>query len=253
MSETDDARPEPRDDDPWAPPRRRVPLDKPAARDVPPPAFGAGPPTMPAGAFPPPAPPVPAPPAPGDPGARLQGVVPPVPPAPVAPGPYGPVAGHQQPFPQPPPYPYPGGQPYGTGPHPYPGGPVPGWAPGWAGPARVPNNGLGVAGLVLGLVGVFLSPSVFLGVLFGVLAIVFGAIGRGKANTGEATNGGQALAGVILGGVALALSALVIVILVLGHMSGDDDGDDDPGANPTYDAYLAEPPSPGPFPAAASR
>ena len=62
-----------------------------------------------------------------------------------------------------------------------------------------PQNGLGTAALVLGILGMLL------GCIFSALAIIFGAIGISRANSGRATNKGAATAGLILGIVGLAL------------------------------------------------
>ncbi|MEU1310486.1 hypothetical protein ABZ419_16540 [Streptomyces cinnamoneus] len=273
MSDKDDTQPEPQHIDPWAPPvpERRVPLDKPGTAPAP---------AVPQQAHPVPlAPPfagaaagVPAQPAPG---APQPGVVPPVPLAPTGPGtpsayagaPYG--YGQPGPYPQQAPAPYgpgpgvgpvPYGQdPYGQGPYGQTGYgtgaygyPAAAYGQGWPAPVPAPNNSLGVTALVLGIVGTVLSPTVVFGVILGVLAIVFGAMGRTKAGTGEATNGGQALAGLILGGVALLATALMLVFLI----TADDDAgdlDDDPD-EAVYGAYMSAPPGPGPLlPAAARR
>lgn len=114
----------------------------------------------------------------------------PVPSGPVPSGPVpppAPAAYGQQPFGQPP---Y-GQQPFGTAP------PV------------ASNNGLGTAALVLGILAV-LTGLVVLGGALGVVAIVLGAVGRGRAKRGQATNGGAALAGIILGAFGIALTILVI-------------------------------------------
>ncbi len=270
MSDKDDAQPEPQDRDPWAPPERRVPLEKPGTGQVPPPQ--------------PPAQPVPGPaagtpqiPHQSAPGAPLPGAVPPVPLAPTGPGtpsayPGGPYGygqpgpyGQQQPQPPyghapgaaPGPYgqdPYaqsPYGQTaYGTGAYGYPAA---GYGQGWPGQVgAVPNNSLGVAALVLGIVGTVLSPSIVFGVILGVLAIVFGAMGRSKAATGEANNGGQALAGLIMGGVALlATASLLALYITLGE--SDEAGVDDDPDDAVYGAYMPEPPAPGPLVVAARR
>ncbi|PSJ27848.1 hypothetical protein B7P34_15515 [Streptosporangium nondiastaticum] len=105
----------------------------------------------------------------------------------------------------------------------------------------VPSNGMGLAALVLGIVGTVLAPTVVLGVVLGVLAIVFGAVGRVKARKGEATNPGQALAGLVLGGVGLVATALMVIVYINIDVD-DNDGpapEDDPGA--TYGAYLSAP------------
>jgi uncharacterized protein HemX len=51
---------------------------------------------------------------------------------------------------------------------------------------------------------------VFLGFILGVLALIFGIIGRKRASRNEASNGGAALAGAILGGLAIAGSIIII-------------------------------------------
>ena len=117
---------------------------------------------------------------------------------------------------QPPPG-YPPGQAAGGG---YPpgqapgGGYPPGQAPGGGyPPAGYPaatgrRNGMGTTALVIGVVALVLvvlllfSP---LGVLLGLLAVVFGIVGLTRANRGEADNRGQAVAGLVTGAVALLL------------------------------------------------
>ncbi|MFJ3584108.1 DUF4190 domain-containing protein [Streptomyces sp. NPDC090127] len=79
-----------------------------------------------------------------------------------------------------------------------------------------PRNGLGVTALVLGLVGLLFGvfPFTFwLGAILGVLALIFGIIGHGRARKGEATNKGMALAGLVLGSVALVVSIVWLIAL----------------------------------------
>ncbi|MFH9178666.1 DUF4190 domain-containing protein [Streptomyces albogriseolus] len=108
----------------------------------------------------------------------------------------------------------PGQVPYGYPHAGYAGAPAQGY-PGWAGVPPLPSNGMGVASLVLGIIAAAAFCLWPVAIVLGVLAVIFGAIGRGKANRGEATNGGQALAGVICGAVgsALALTFGVIVLV----------------------------------------
>jgi hypothetical protein len=105
---------------------------------------------------------------------------------------------------------------------PPPGAPPAGAAPQWSGPPPAgqwggqpgypaqPRNGLGIAALILGILGL-LSSIVVIGALPGLIAVVLGFVGMGKAKRGEATNRGVALAGVITG----ALAVLVAVALVV--------------------------------------
>jgi hypothetical protein len=77
---------------------------------------------------------------------------------------------------------------------------------------------MGTTGLVLGIVsavGFCLWP---VAIIVGILAVIFGGIGRGKARRGEATNGGQALAGIICGaaGIALGVAMFMLVLVAPG-------------------------------------
>ncbi|MEU6125644.1 DUF4190 domain-containing protein [Streptomyces sp. NPDC047123] len=78
-----------------------------------------------------------------------------------------------------------------------------------------PANGMGVAGLVLGIVAAVVFCLWPLAIVLGILAVIFGAVGRRKARQGAATNGGQALAGMICGAVGVALAVVVLVILLV--------------------------------------
>ncbi|MGW4876286.1 DUF4190 domain-containing protein [Streptomyces sp. NPDC004262] len=134
-----------------------------------------------------------------------------VPPPPMAPGGPGPVPygypGAPAPFPA---YGYPG-QPYPGQPYPaYPGG-----YGGWPGMQPMPNNGLGTGSLVTGIISVVGFCAWPVALVMGVLAIVFGSIGRARVRRGEATNGGQALAGIICGSAGLVLAVAFIVVLVV--------------------------------------
>lgn len=104
------------------------------------------------------------------------------------------------------------GQPYGSSP--FPGqqqqyGGQPGAQPYGSPPAGPKRNGLGVAALVLGVLAVLSSFTVVIGFVLGLLAIVFGVIGRGRAKRGEADNRGIATAGLALGAVGLVLSVAI--------------------------------------------
>jgi hypothetical protein len=71
------------------------------------------------------------------------------------------------------------------------------------------SNGVAVAGLVFGILGIILCP---LGI-FGILAIIFGAVGMSKARKVNA-GAGQATAGLILGIVAVVLMPILIGIML---------------------------------------
>jgi hypothetical protein len=76
-----------------------------------------------------------------------------------------------------------------------------------------PTNGLATASLVLGIIALVLFWTVWLGVLLGVLAVVFGAVGRSKASNG-APNKGMATAGLVLGILSIVGSILFVALFV---------------------------------------
>ncbi|MFC4468595.1 DUF4190 domain-containing protein [Streptomyces xiangluensis] len=160
----------------------------------------------------------------GAPGGSRGEPVPPPPTSPEGPGqvPYGYGYGYQ-------------GQPY------YPA--TPGGAPGygWPGIPMAPSNGMGTTGLVLGIisaVGFCLWP---LAIVLGILAVIFGAIGRGKARRGEATNAGHALAGIICGaaGIALGVTMFVLVILAPDLLSDSETDYSNPGDDGFNTSFVA--------------
>ncbi|MEW1720824.1 DUF4190 domain-containing protein [Streptomyces sp. NPDC093109] len=249
--------------DPWAPPEQKTSLDKQAG----PPASvhdqqtvlgipglgqGQAPGQAPAAG---PTPPSPYGPAPASPYGPASGAVPPPPTAPggpaqAPPGAYGypgvpPQAtqatqGFQQP-----------GSPYGPGPGPgvgpaagpgygYPTYPATPGYPGYPGYGQnpwqqAPANGLGTAALVLGIISVVAFCFWGVNIVLAVLALIFGIIGRRRANRGEATNGGMALAGIVLGAVGIVLGVAMLSLLIAGVVFNDGDyetgtSDDDPFA-----------------------
>ncbi len=217
-----DQSPEPRD--PWAPPERpAVDLGKQqAAPGVPGAPSVHDQPTlagMPGAAVPQPAP-LPAAPQPT--------------PTPTAPPAYGYPA-----QPDPGGYGYPAapsavpgyGFPGDTGYHAMPGYPGSPGYPGYPGTSGYPlyatpkSNGFGVTALVLGILSVVGCITSFLAIGIGIAAVVFGALGKGKATRGEADNGGMALAGIILGAIGIVLGALMLLAMFAPFLEGDwDDG-----------------------------
>lgn len=102
-------------------------------------------------------------------------------------------------------------------------------------PAPSPRNGMGMAGMVLGIISVVLFITSWIAVILGILAIVFSAIGRGRVKQGLATNSGQAKAGLICGiiGTILGVAALIFVVWFVGKAKSclDDYPDRGPGYN----------------------
>ncbi|KAA1034254.1 DUF4190 domain-containing protein [Pseudonocardia sp. EV170527-09] len=123
-----------------------------------------------------------------------------------------------------------GQQPYGTQGHDqaaYPDRPAagpPGWPQGRA-PATPPRNGVGIAALVLGILAV-LTFWLFIGGLFGLLAIVLGAIGISRVSKGVATNRGVSISGLVLGilGVLGTIAMIALVAFGFSVFQQVDDG-----------------------------
>jgi hypothetical protein len=93
--------------------------------------------------------------------------------------------------------------------------------PGFGGPPRAllrPQNSLGTAALVLGIIAIPFGFLVFGGGL-GALAVVLGIAGRARVRRGEANNGGVALAGIIAGALGFLIAAAVVVVLILAYNS----------------------------------
>ncbi len=113
------------------------------------------------------------------------------------------------------PYSYPPGPPPG----PYGGGysppPMP-YTDYYAGAPTVMRNGLGVAALITGILGLFGSCSVVFGVLLGIVAVILGLVARGRVKRGQANNGGIATAGIVLGILAIIVSIAWIVWVFQG-------------------------------------
>ncbi|MGV9602108.1 DUF4352 domain-containing protein [Streptosporangium sandarakinum] len=114
----------------------------------------------------------------------------------------------------------PGYPPQGYQPQPGYGAPPPGYGmpPAGGGHHRPQmRNGLGVAALVLGIIGALTGwiPLLFwLAGTLGLLAVIFGLIGRARHGKGLASNGAVALAGAILGLVAMGLATWGMVITI---------------------------------------
>ena len=101
--------------------------------------------------------------------------------------------------------------------HPYPNQYQPGYPPptsyhGGPQPPVAPKNGLGIASLVLAVVGLLGVVTVFAPIALGVVAVIFGFLGHARAKRGTANNGGVAIAGIVLGGLAVVVGLAFIAI-----------------------------------------
>ena len=77
-------------------------------------------------------------------------------------------------------------------------------------PAGPPQNGMGTAALVMGILQFFC-----LGIVGSILAIIFGRIGMRNAEQGLATNGGSAKAGYWLGIIGVIISVIGIIVWII--------------------------------------
>lgn len=80
------------------------------------------------------------------------------------------------------------------------------------------RNGLGVAALILGIIGALSGIPMILFWLagpLGILALIFGLVGLSRAKKGQATNKGVAVTGTILGALALVLAVVGVIVTVL--------------------------------------
>lgn len=116
------------------------------------------------------------------------------------------------PPPSAPPGPPPPPPQYGTYPGVYPPPPQHPYA-GYAPPPTAPKNGLGIASLVIAIIALL---SVFGGIVLGVVAVILGFLGWGRAKRGEATNGGMAVAGIVLGFLSIIEAVVFIALAVWG-------------------------------------
>jgi Domain of unknown function (DUF4190) len=90
--------------------------------------------------------------------------------------------------------------------------PPPGYGYGGYPQPQTRSNGLAVASLVCGIIGLLIF-----GVVLGPLAVVFGAIGLSRANQG-ASGKGMAIAGLVLGAVATILAIVLLVAIANGRL-----------------------------------
>ncbi|MEJ2854734.1 MULTISPECIES: MmpS family transport accessory protein [unclassified Saccharothrix] len=91
---------------------------------------------------------------------------------------------------------------------------------------RPPQNGLGTAGFVLGLLGLLFSFIPIIGLVawpLVILGLVLGGLGAAKASRGLATNKGLAVAGVVLSAVGLVVCILWVAVFGKAASEAADD------------------------------
>ncbi len=103
--------------------------------------------------------------------------------------------------------------PYGAYPGSYPPPPPQPYS-GFTPPPIGPRNGLGIAALVIAIIGLVFCWTVVGGVILGLSAVIIGFVAQGRVKRGEATNGGVAIAGIVLGFLAIIVSLVFIPIWI---------------------------------------
>lgn len=81
------------------------------------------------------------------------------------------------------------------------------------------GNGFAVTGLVLGILSLVLFFIPFLGILLGLLGLIFGGVGIGRANR-VGKGKGMAVAGLVMGILGLLLGLSWILLIVSGAHIG---------------------------------
>ncbi|MGA9493317.1 MAG: DUF4190 domain-containing protein [Mycobacterium sp.] len=110
-----------------------------------------------------------------------------------------------------PPYPYP--DPYRYLPAAFPGDyPPPPLYAGYPPERAAPRNGLGIASLVLAVIGLVCVATVFAPIALGIAAVIIGVIAHRRVKRGTADNGGVAIAGIVLGALAIVVGLAFIAI-----------------------------------------
>jgi hypothetical protein len=83
------------------------------------------------------------------------------------------------------------------------------------------GNGLAIAGMVLGILGLLLCWIPGVGWLLALLGIIFGAIGMSKANKIGGKGKGMAVAGLVIGVVGL-LAGIILFVMALMVISEEE-------------------------------
>ena len=82
-------------------------------------------------------------------------------------------------------------------------------------PQQKQGNGLAVAGMVLGIIGLVSICFWFIGLPCAILGLILSCLGKSKSKI-TGTGGGMATAGIITSAIALALVAIGIILMIAG-------------------------------------
>jgi hypothetical protein len=84
------------------------------------------------------------------------------------------------------------------------------------------SSGLGAGSLVLALVALVATVTIFGGAILGIAAAAMGLAARRRVKRGEANGGGVAMAGIVLGVVATVVSMLAIWLVFGTELFNED-------------------------------
>ena len=80
-------------------------------------------------------------------------------------------------------------------------------------PAQQQKNGLALAAMILGIIGLLGILTIVGGFIFGLIALILGIVGLRKADkiTGPGARRGMAISGIVMGAIATILSGLMLI------------------------------------------
>lgn len=90
-----------------------------------------------------------------------------------------------------------------------------GFTPGQDPQQQQQGNGMAVAGLVLGIIGLVLCWIPFLGWILALLGVIFGALGMSKAKKIGGRGNGMAIAGLVTGALGLLVGIVLFVLAMM--------------------------------------
>lgn len=93
-------------------------------------------------------------------------------------------------------------------------GPPASWGDQTQGAAPTKASGMAIAALVLGILAIP-SAMILIGGLFGLLAVILGAVAAGKAKRGQAGGRGVAIGGILTGAVGLVIAVVIFVAVMV--------------------------------------
>ena len=94
--------------------------------------------------------------------------------------------------------------------------PPPGFPPPPAYPVKAKANGLALASMILGIVGITVGLCLIFFPVMPILAVVFGHLGLSQTRTTGAPGRGYAIAGLVTGYIGIALAILWLIAIIFG-------------------------------------